>query len=354
MDQLDCERLARDLITALRGRRSRGAFSRRLGFRFNQVQRWESGQVALRWPDFLRMLEAAGKDPRGMMKRAFGFGGDPYEQAAFFRHLGVTADPATLARELKISTEKLKRWTSGRQALRLVDALDVIDRCTTELYRFLEEVAPIERLPSIQARVASQLQEEAAYAANPHVGFVLSALDLVAYRKLSRHDDRWVARKAGLTPAQVTETIAQMLRVRAIEVDGRHYRASRHQLSPHHSTEGVRRTLMHIVDRNREFVDTHYPAEGSITGYQIFSLNSKQYAALKERYRQFYHEVCKIVNEGQTGADSVYSFFVGIVEASHSLRTRVTRPSLRGHARESKASAAPRATAGAELSRTVR
>jgi hypothetical protein len=55
---VDFDRIARELMVALRGRRSQVAWSRRLGYRSNVAYAWESGR---RSPTGAEMLRAAGR-----------------------------------------------------------------------------------------------------------------------------------------------------------------------------------------------------------------------------------------------------------------------------------------------------
>ena len=52
----DYQRIARDFLRALRGRRSQAAFSRRLGYRTNVAYTWESGRA---FPTAATVLNAA-------------------------------------------------------------------------------------------------------------------------------------------------------------------------------------------------------------------------------------------------------------------------------------------------------
>ena len=58
MDELNFEQIARELLIALRGRRSQTAWSRRLGYKSNVAYSWESGR---RWPTAAELLRAAGR-----------------------------------------------------------------------------------------------------------------------------------------------------------------------------------------------------------------------------------------------------------------------------------------------------
>src|SRR5687768_2622287 len=56
------ENVSRELIRAIRGRTSCAIASRRLGYSFNQVARWENGSKTILWEDFVRLAETRGKD----------------------------------------------------------------------------------------------------------------------------------------------------------------------------------------------------------------------------------------------------------------------------------------------------
>jgi transcriptional regulator with XRE-family HTH domain len=69
--ELDYQQAARDLVRALRGRRSQRALSRRLGYTTNVIYTWEAGR---RWPtaaEALRLAERTGVELRAALTRFF-------------------------------------------------------------------------------------------------------------------------------------------------------------------------------------------------------------------------------------------------------------------------------------------
>src|SRR5688572_7368412 len=60
---MDYPKVARELVRALRGRRSQVAVSKRLGFRTNVLYTWESGRSSPHMGEFLRFAERVGKSP---------------------------------------------------------------------------------------------------------------------------------------------------------------------------------------------------------------------------------------------------------------------------------------------------
>src|SRR5690606_4177386 len=66
---LDFDQASRELLRALRGKRSQTALSRRLGFRSNVAAKWESGQRMPTANETLRYSELLGVDVRAMLAR---------------------------------------------------------------------------------------------------------------------------------------------------------------------------------------------------------------------------------------------------------------------------------------------
>ena len=54
----DLEKMQAELLRAIRGKLSTSALSAKLGYKFNQVARWEKGERRLLWTDFVALCEA--------------------------------------------------------------------------------------------------------------------------------------------------------------------------------------------------------------------------------------------------------------------------------------------------------
>jgi DNA-binding transcriptional ArsR family regulator len=217
----DAELIAADLVRALRGRRSRAAFSQRLGYGSNVVHRWES---AAAWPSAARFLTRIARvDARaaGALAR---FVGRPApetprraatevsqaEVAGLLRELRGNTPVSVLAERTGYSRFRVSRWLKGGSAPRLPELLCLVEAASRRLLDLLAELVDPRRMPTVAPRYRELLAaRESAYDA-PWSHAVLRALELTDSPR--KHDPRWIAERLGISQAEVERGLSQLVR----------------------------------------------------------------------------------------------------------------------------------------------
>jgi len=210
-DDTDYERLAAELLRALRGKRSRPGFSRYLGFRSNVVQRWETREC---WPTAARFFEICSRlridvkasvaeflrqEPAWLRGADFGSASGV---AALLSELRGRARLADIARGAGYNRYSVARWFNGAAVPKLPEFLRVIGVASRRALDFVAAFVD----PALLASVAKRwkrlaLSRELAYA-HPLSHAVLRALELDQDRAGSS-DERYLSRKLGIGVEQV-------------------------------------------------------------------------------------------------------------------------------------------------------
>lgn len=218
-EQIDFERVARELVRALRGKRSCAELSRRAGYRSNIVQRWESGRS---WPtvgDYLR-LHRRFRRKGSWIERFFHAepawaaeldASSPEAVAAFLRALrGKT----TLLRIAELSGRNrysVARWMDGSTEPRLPDFLRLVQACSRRLVDLVAALEDPEQIPSLRARWEhQQLSRKAAYEL-PWSHAVLRALELSDCPREREPQELFLTRKLGIERVRVKEALDMLL-----------------------------------------------------------------------------------------------------------------------------------------------
>src|SRR4051812_5121738 len=113
LDDMDFDLIARETVVAARGKLSQRALSRKLGYRTNQVYRWESGQRQVSWPQFAELCRATGLDLRGALRKLGCYQKDPTDTGTLVRFLLGEAKLAAVAKVSGVSRFSLMRWRNG-------------------------------------------------------------------------------------------------------------------------------------------------------------------------------------------------------------------------------------------------
>jgi DNA-binding phage protein len=205
---VDHRKLARELVRALRGRRSQSALSRRLGFKTNVIYTWESGRCSPAMGDFLKFARKVGvslDDGVVAFYRArpnwLPSGGlaEPELARALLTDQRRQVPLVQLARATGFSRFALRRWFSGEAEPRLHEYLNVLDCCSRRLIDFLATFVDPSTLPSAhEAWRVQTLARQAAYQL-PWSHAVLRILETQDYKSLAGHEPGWIARRLGIS-----------------------------------------------------------------------------------------------------------------------------------------------------------
>ena len=210
------ERAASQMLRALRGMRSQRAFARRLGYAANPITDWEHGR---RFPTAQEMLYAAliaGVDVEAAIAR---FHSSRIQRDATGRFaleswldsIRGSTPAVDLAERTGLSRFAVGRFLRGDAQPRVPDFFRMLDAATGRLPDFIAAFVSMDAVPSMRRRYeAASAARRAAYEA-PWTEAILRVLETVAYQRLPRHEDVWVARQLGISLAEVKASL-QLLR----------------------------------------------------------------------------------------------------------------------------------------------
>jgi DNA-binding phage protein len=299
---IDYERLAAELLRAIRGRRSQAAFARRVGCRSNAIYTWEAGR---NFPTAARTFHAArraGIDGLAALRRFYVRPpswlerSDPTHPQVLARLLddlrGKTPVQA-IARSTGCSRFAVARWLKGQTEPRLPDFLRVVEAASLRLLDFVACLVDPAGLPSV-AETWRDLEatRRAAYDA-PWSQVFLRALELDAYLALRAHEPGWLAQRLGLDPAEEARSLALLLHSGQVVLDGGRYRPARV------STVDTRRDP-EAAHRLRVFysrVGTERLAQdaSAASAYNIFGVSRTDLIRLRELQRAYFREMRAII-----------------------------------------------------------
>jgi transcriptional regulator with XRE-family HTH domain len=210
------ERIAVELVRALRGRRSRAELSRRGGYRSNIVHRWERREC---WPTAARFIALHQRlRPGGpsWIERFFNVKpswlgardpASPQVIAAFLQQLRGKTPIARIAQLAGRNRYSVARWFNGDAEPKLPELLLLVDVAGRRLLDLLACFEDPARLPSVRAQWARlQLAREAAYD-KPWSHAVLRALELAGSARKLPEQAEWVARRLSIPAEQVRDAL---------------------------------------------------------------------------------------------------------------------------------------------------
>lgn len=311
MPTYDTQRLSRELMRHLRGKRSQLALSKHLGYASNVYQSWELGKRYPRASDF---LVTAHKSRVPLQAALAGF---LQNHLHWSRVTDVTSPLAVQALLLDLRGDRhigelsassggrratLSSWLKGEGEPRLPDLLRLVEAATHRLLEFVALFAPPDRLTVTRADWESQeLQRKLAYEL-PLSHAVLRALELRSYQACKTHRDGFIARLIGISVEEERSYLAALARARQIErrrglwrvarvltVDTRRDARANQGLKQYWARLGAERAL---DERDGLFC------------YNLFTVSEQDYAKLREMQLAYFEELRTVVARS-TPADRV-------------------------------------------------
>lgn len=282
-DAFEAEAVAKELVRALRGRRSQTALSRRLGYASNVVYLWESGRRAPSASELFRIVAKTGGDPRAAF---VGFPvdvsdlalGTPEGIGELLVRLRGSARPAEVARRCGVSRYVASRWLGGRTEPRLAELVQLIEVLTLRGVDFVAALVPPEKLPSLSARWRELEQRRRVAISLPWSTAVLRLLETDEYRARAR-SERWIARRLGLDAAEVRRCLDALVASGLVVRAGGKLAVRPVALDTSTTTEGDRRALkLHWADVGRARLADGAPG---LFSWSVFALSRADYAKLQ-------------------------------------------------------------------------
>jgi transcriptional regulator with XRE-family HTH domain len=308
---VDHDRLAMELIRALRGRRSQVALSRRMRCKSNVLYSWESGR---RYPTaavFFELAARVGIDTRAVLARFLGALPEsmrtvdlrePSAVAALLSHLREGTTLVALARRVGTGRISVGRFLKGEAEPRLPMFLRLIEATSLRLLDFIAGFVSPSLLPEAREpwRVL-EAQRRVAYEL-PWSHAVLRVLELRAYAAAGRHRDDFVAQRLGISLEETRRCLRALadskLIVRrkgrwavdqVLAVDTRQRPNAGLMLKQHWARVGLER-LPPLEPRGHD-----------LFSYNLFTVSEQDFTRLRELHIAYYQELRRVIEQSKDG-----------------------------------------------------
>jgi transcriptional regulator with XRE-family HTH domain len=225
------EQVARQLVRAVRGRRSQSDLSRRSGYRSNMVQRWEAGECSPTAANFFDVCRTQRIDLEGALCAFYGRRPEWLPQrwpasnvavAALLRdHKGKVA-LSDLAERTGYNRYSLARWLNAQASPRLPQFLHVLDVAGQRMIDFVATLTDPAKLPLLRESWERLNQAREIAYGEPWSHAVLRALEIEEYQRSGWREAGFLAQKLGVSDAVVARALSSLVETGQVqEVHGR-------------------------------------------------------------------------------------------------------------------------------------
>ncbi len=304
---MDFERVARDLLVALRGRRSQVAWSRRLGYRSNVAYAWESGSRSPTAAETLRAARRAGVDLDAALARFYGRppawldgldAASPEAVARLLEDLRGSTSISDLARRSGLSRYSLSRWLSGQTQPRLADFLCLVEAASVrvvDLIAALVDPAALPSLADLWARLEARRRGAAEF---PWTQAIVRALELEDYRRLPVHTPGWIAARVGMPPEEEERCFGFLVDTGQVAWTGTHWQVEALAVDTRRHPDIGRRLKAHWTRVAAERIEQEVPGQFS---YNVFTVSDADFERIRELHLAYFHALRAIVAASQPG-----------------------------------------------------
>jgi transcriptional regulator with XRE-family HTH domain len=296
--------LQKETVASLRGRQSQMQLSRRLGFTYNQVNRWELGRARMDWPAFERLCRVASTDLEGALFHALTYKGKAKDYGAIVRLLCGGRPVSAAATSLGLSRHKLDRWVTNKVPPTLLDMLRIFDAAAAATTDFLVKLCGERATEALRQEMRLALRRKALAAAHPLSAAAELVFVLPEYEAVRRHRRGYLAGRLGISVDQEEKLIQAMVDCELLKFTKGKYELTLgpSSLSTKPPAFADHATIIkYWLTKAAAKIDaeTHDRANqrASVMNYRVLAVSQKAYDEIMERFVQFYREIGLIVRD---------------------------------------------------------
>jgi DNA-binding phage protein len=306
---MDWVPVAKELVRALRGKRSQTAFSRRLGYRTNVAYMWEAGRTFPTASVALRAMRRTGLDVRGALQRFYRVEPEwlarcddpttPAAVCALLEDLRAGRPLAHVASAVGSSRFAVARLLHGDAEPRLPSFLQLVDALSLRGLDFVAAFVDPAQLPSLaEPWQLLQTSRRAAYDV-PWTHAVLRTLELAAYRALPAHVPGWIAERLDITRAEETQCLELLAQTGQIALVSGHW-------TPNHVLPVDTRHNPEDAARLRRFWAEEGLARASrdpdaVLSFNLGTVSAADVERVRDLHRRYFSELRDLIASSEPG-----------------------------------------------------
>lgn len=292
MEIINFKNVIKELLKALRGRRSQEALNRSFGFSFNQVSRWERGVTKIDWPEFVHFCELCHIPLRKKMLEIFKAplalfveeNQDPLISQNVVHALMGNLAIDKFSKRYQLPRKSVSKWLSGQAHPSLEQIFFMLHYHSGQLIKLLDCLAGAENIPSLQGVIAKlKIREEITYR-YPEVSLILNTIHTKTFKAKTECPEGYFAKKFGLTSAEEKEILGGLLRSDTIHRFGSSFRMNKYDIFRINANadQMSRRYIRYFTLINQVLEKGELRAPYNFFSHLVFPSNLKQVQKLKK------------------------------------------------------------------------
>jgi transcriptional regulator with XRE-family HTH domain len=301
---MDWDLVSRQLLRALRGKRSQRAFSQRLRYRSNVACDWEAGRrfptavALLRGCELLRLpVDGAFAEFQPACAAELRQS-KVLKVSAWLDALRGSTRVVSLAERTGYSRYAIARWLSGRAEPRLPTFLALVEAITGRVSDLVQGLVAIEHVPLLLLMHQKRMAAKRVAFDNPWTEAVLRVIETTAYRQHPEHVPGYIATRLGITRLEEDSALARLELAGILQKhEGRYRDVQPLSVDTAAPAEDLQRLKAHwtqvCLDRLRA------PDPKDWLGYNMMSVSMADLERIREVLRRAFREVRAIASASE-------------------------------------------------------
>jgi hypothetical protein len=284
--------VARELVQAMRGKRSRQSLCRAINCADNLVSRWETGERTPTWNQFLLFASACKISLETARKRSLGRNVPDLERLPE-QILALSSCEAAVA-STQISLSRLQAIQKRPASAKLPEVLVLLDSVANAFLAYISGLGlPGEAIPSLQSRIRAFNTRRDIYAAHPVLGMVELCLALPRYTSAPKHIPGFIANQLGISLTEERKYLELLIKAGTVTFTGSKYL---HELQDFQSGisgwDETRRSVLHFLEESRKRANQHsdFPKE-DLFQFFVFTTHAKFTPEIQKLVREFWRNL---------------------------------------------------------------
>lgn len=204
------------LIRSLRGSHTQATLNKKLSYRSNQVNRWESQRRCPTWKQFVNLCSALDLNLKRIIRNLHDLEFDPEHPHTIFTPLTRTRSLKESAQHLQVSESTIQRWCNGQSQPSLLAVLALLDLIPGKSQQFIRLL--IKESKASQGATYNDRVIDAAELVLKHpVTGAISAFCDLDHSLKDTFDHQQLANALGVSLEEVMQIIQELVRLQAIE-----------------------------------------------------------------------------------------------------------------------------------------
>ena len=311
--------IIKDLLVAIRGKRSQAKLNDLLGYDYNQVSRWETGARRIHWDDFLRICDVCNVKLIEAIESQFAFTIDLNESSAsIISLLTSNLKQQEIAKVVETSRYTISRWLKGETTPYLEHILKLLE-FHSEMSLVLDLTVGVEKLPSLQLSMVEKMQNTEAFNENLNITKVLACFELSQYKELDSHIPGFISNLVGVALSEENETIELAEKLGMIKLELGKYVLTNDKtmnlaFNPKRSMKIKKIAAMKAVGVMDNFLDDIKVSRNNRLTYQFTTISKDALVQVNEEISKFHNSINTILMSDNKPHDNLLSLSVNLVD----------------------------------------